>query len=249
VLKLLLHMPRPTLRVRAQRAFTLIELLVVIAIIAVLASLLLPALAKARGKALQASCANNLKQLGYATAMYASDNNDLIPGPCWPGVLLTYTASGNPRDPYNGSLIGFLTPYLACPSPTSLVRTSSVAICPASYRVLPQKTWVEPLNVPVCYFIPSRITNNLAAGADFLDYPFGHPNTPAADPKKLTAIKRPSDIWVMTDCDLQFLTSSGVTTATFRDYIALAPVHSGKQPALRNYLYFDWHVAARKTPL
>jgi prepilin-type processing-associated H-X9-DG protein len=53
----------------------------------------------------------------------------------------------------------------------------------------------------------------------------------------------------MTDCDLQLLTSLGVTTATFRDYIALTPVHSGKRPALRNYLYFDWHVGARKTPL
>jgi prepilin-type N-terminal cleavage/methylation domain-containing protein/prepilin-type processing-associated H-X9-DG protein len=248
-LKLLLHMHSPTLRARARTAFTLIELLVVIAIIAVLASLLLPALAKARGKALQAACANNLKQVGYAIAMYSSDNNDLMPGPCWPGVLLTYTSSGNPRDPYNGSLMGFLTPYLACPQPTSQVRTSNVAICPASYRVLPQKTWVEPLNVPVCYFMQSRITNNLVAGTDFLDYPFGHPNTPAADPKKLIAIKKPSDIWGLTDCDLQLLMSFGATTATFRDYIALAPVHSGKQPALRNYLYFDWHVASRKTPL
>ena len=62
------------------RAFTLIELLVVIAIIGILAALLLPVLAAAKRKAAQATCINNLKQLGMGVKMYVDDNNNTFPG-------------------------------------------------------------------------------------------------------------------------------------------------------------------------
>jgi prepilin-type N-terminal cleavage/methylation domain-containing protein/prepilin-type processing-associated H-X9-DG protein len=68
-----------------RRGFTLIELLVVIAIIAILASILFPVFSRARAKARQASCQSNMKQLGLAMTMYASDYDGLVPYYCIKG--------------------------------------------------------------------------------------------------------------------------------------------------------------------
>src|SRR5262249_49241722 len=60
-------------------AFTLLELLVVIAIIAVLAAMLLPAIGRAKSKAYNTVCVNQLRQLGAATRLYAEDNDNRMP--------------------------------------------------------------------------------------------------------------------------------------------------------------------------
>ena len=211
------HSFRPT------RAFTLIELLVVIAIIAILAAMLLPALSRAKDKAHQSTCINNVKQISLAFFTYIGDSKDTFPGSAsavptlpvpedwifWNGADVRLANDPWRQDPRNGALASYTGGFN-----TNLYR------CPSDKEADKRQPFGGNVAYPFTYTVNSTC---IKVGNDFVNHGMTslYPGDPGFCPDlhfKSTMVKNPAaKIFVVEEYSYRNLPDDGRWTPTGKD--------------------------------
>jgi prepilin-type N-terminal cleavage/methylation domain-containing protein len=149
------------MKMGSRKGFTLIELLVVVAIIAVLISLLLPSLSRARESAKNVACQSNQKQIGMAMLMYANDFNDYLPAAqspgyhvIWDGAIEPYLRAGKPMTGHRG--------VLACPADI----TPDKSVAKGSTRIYEKRSYAR---IAYAYYADGSMVGNPPIYANWIE--------------------------------------------------------------------------------